>query len=205
LLFTKIPTCQLYGGTSMRPRSAAIFCAALALALALALAGCGGSKSSQSVAPVSFQSAALSGHKIPARYTCDGKNIHPTLEWGSVPSATGQLVLLVVGLTPSQGDHYAVSIEWAVAGISPELHKLSAGQLPPGAYVGLASDGERKYSICPKKGVTETYQFNLYAVRSSLEIAPSFSGISILAAFSTPHTQDSPIGLGAFVARYRRA
>jgi phosphatidylethanolamine-binding protein (PEBP) family uncharacterized protein len=191
--------------TSMRLRPATIPCAVLVLVSALA--GCGGgSSSSQASSTVQFRSSAISpGHAIPATYTCDGKNVHPALEWGEVPSATGELVLMVVGLTPKGKDQYSVSVEWAVSGINPRLHKLVAGQLPAGAHVGVASDGERHYSICPKRGVTEAYQFILYAVRSSLEISPKFAGVSALATLSAPHTQDSAIGQGGFVSRYRRA
>jgi phosphatidylethanolamine-binding protein (PEBP) family uncharacterized protein len=191
--------------TPMRPRPATISCAVLVLALALALAGCGGTSSGQSSTSVEFKSAAISSDRIPALYTCDGKDIHPTLEWGEVPANTGELVLMVVGLTPKAGGQYSVSVEWAVSGINPRLHRVLAGRLPAAAHVGLASDGARGYSICPKPGVTETYQFTLYAVRSSLEISPNFSGISVLSALSAPHTQSSAIGQGAFVALYKRA
>lgn len=188
----------------MRPRSATILCAALLAALALA--GCGDSDSSGPAAKVEFQSPSITtGQPIPALFTCDGKDIHPAFEWGEVPSSTGELVLMVVGLTPKTGDQYSVSVEWAVSGINPRLHRLPEGELPAGAHVGLSSAGKRKYSICPKRGATGTYQFTLYAVRSSLEIAPDFAGMSVLAALSTPDTQNSAIGEGAFVAHYKRA
>jgi phosphatidylethanolamine-binding protein (PEBP) family uncharacterized protein len=189
--------------TSMRPRPATISCAVLVLALVLS--GCGGTSSGQSATFVEFKSAAISSGRIPALYTCDGKDIHPAFEWGEVPANTGELVLMVVGLTPKAADQYSVSVEWAVSGINPRLHRIRAGRLPAAAHVGLGSDGARGYSICPKPGVTETYQFTLYAVRSSLEISPSFSGISVLSALSAPHTQNSAIGQGAFVALYKRA
>lgn len=186
----------------MRPRSAAISCATLIAALVLG--GCGSSDPTQPVAPVRFESAALtSGYKLPALYTCDGKNIHPPLEWGPVPSATSQLVLLVLGLVPTTGKRYSISVEWAVAGINPRLHRLGAGRLPPGANVGSASDGQNTYSICPKRGVSRIYEFALYAARSSLEFSPNFSGISALATFSTTHTQ-SALGKGTFLALYKR-
>ncbi len=190
----------------MRAHRAAISCATLIAALPLA--GCGSSSSAlQPGVAVHFQSADVpAGRAIPARYTCDGKNVAPSFEWGAVPSNTGELVLLVVGLKPSAiANKFSVSIEWALAGINPQIHKLAAGQVPPGAHVGLASSGRRAYSICPKKGVLEAYQFALYAVRSSISLSPKFTGMSALAALSPPNTSTSAIAHGAFVADYKRA
>ncbi|MGO9759729.1 MAG: YbhB/YbcL family Raf kinase inhibitor-like protein [Solirubrobacteraceae bacterium] len=174
---------------------------------ALVLAGCGasGASSTTPITPVLFKSAKITG-PIPALYTCDGKDVAPPLEWGTVPSGTSELALLVVGLTPtSPSNSYAVSAEWGVVGINPGLHKLAAGRLPPGAHVGLASDGRQRYSICPKKGVTEHYQFMLYAVPSSVAAIPAkFEDMSVLAALSKPNTPTSAIAQGAFVATYKR-
>jgi phosphatidylethanolamine-binding protein (PEBP) family uncharacterized protein len=188
----------------MRPRPVTTSCATLIAALAMA--GCGSSSSAPSLATIQFKSAAIAtGHPLPTRYTCDGIDVPPTLEWGAVPSGTGELVLLVVGLAPGSANRYSASVEWAVAGINPRVHTLVAGHLPPGAHVGLANDGQRRYSICPKKGVSEPYQFMLYAVPASLKIAPNFAGISVLATLSRPLTQTSAIGQGAFVAVYQRS
>jgi phosphatidylethanolamine-binding protein (PEBP) family uncharacterized protein len=190
----------------MRPSPTAKLCATLVAALALA--GCGGSRSgAASSDSIPLKSAEIRpGHPIPARYTCDGKNIPPTLEWGAVPRGTGQLVLLVVGLIPSSpsSNQFSTSIEWAVAGISPRLHTLTAGRLPRGTEVGFASDGKTRYSICPKKGVNEYYQFTLYAVPAGLAISKDFEGISALAVLSKPHTRTSALAQGAFITAYKR-
>jgi len=188
----------------MRRLHATVPCATIVVALALA--GCGSTSSDSPTEAVQFQSAEIpAGHTIPATYTCDGENISPSFEWGPVPANTGELVLLVVGLRPTSiGGRYSVSVEWAVAGIAPQLHKLVAGQLPHGAYIGVASSGKRTYSICPKKGVSETYQFTLFAVPPTITISSRFLGMSALAALSTPHTSTSAIGEGSFVAHYAR-
>jgi len=177
------------------------------LVSALALAGCGSSSSASSEGePVQFQSAQIpAGHAIPAVYTCDGQNIPPSFEWGPVPTNTGELALLVVGLKPTAiANKYTVSIEWAVAGINPQIHRIVSGQLPAGAHVGVSTSGKRAYSICPRKGVSESYQFTLYAVPTTVKISPRFTGVTALAALSTPHTTTSAIGSGAFVAHYQR-
>jgi len=176
------------------------------MALALALAGCGSSGTNPPTAvPVAFKSSAIVGQRIPALYTCDGKNITPPMEWGSVPAGTKELVLMVVGLTPSASTNsYSISVEWAIDGVDPALHRLAAGQLPVGAHVGHTSNGTRRYSICPKRGVSKDYQFQLYAVSSLVKIPTDFADLEVLAALSKPHTQVSATAQGAFVAIYER-
>jgi phosphatidylethanolamine-binding protein (PEBP) family uncharacterized protein len=171
---------------------------------ALVLAGCGDSQSSATVPNVTFGSAAIVGSSIPARYTCDGKNTTPPLEWGEVPAGTGTLVLFVVGVIQEPTARtYSLSVEWAVAGLNPALHKIAPGQLPPGAYVGEASDGKRRYSICPKKGQLRQYQFELYALPARDSVSRDFAGGPVLLRLAR---KPSPaIGHGDFITAYRRA
>jgi phosphatidylethanolamine-binding protein (PEBP) family uncharacterized protein len=183
------------------------------LLLALALSGCGRSgaatTTNDSPAPsasvISFTSPAVHGESLPAQYTCDGKNIHPPLEWGAIPSGASELLLLVVGLKPtSTPGNYRASVEWAVAGLNPGLRRLSAGQLPPGAHIGTDSDRKRTYSICPKKGVAERYQFVLYALPSTLKVSPNFAGLTVFGQLSSTNTTTPPTGQGVFLVDYTR-
>ncbi|HSZ05751.1 MAG TPA: hypothetical protein VK778_11240 [Solirubrobacteraceae bacterium] len=186
--------------------SPAISCAALISMLALA--GCGSSDPGTSIAPVSLKSRAIAGTTLPALYTCDGRDIPPTLEWGALPTGTGEVALIVIGLVPGRSStSYSVSAEWAVAGISPLLHTLPAGQpLPPGAHLGVGSDHRQTYSICPGRGLNERYQFMLYAVPLSAGKVPrNFEDLSMLATLSKPGTTTSAIGQGAFVVYYKRS
>lgn len=174
---------------------------------ALALTGCGGSGagSATPAVQVPFKSAAIAARSIPARYTCDGKNVHPPLEWGAVPADTRELVLLAVGLVPTGTGYYSASMEWALAGVKPGLHRLAAGQVPPGAYAGVAAKRKASYSICPQKGVSEHYQFMLYAIPVTAKVLPPrFTGFQVLAAVSKPGTASSAVGKGVFVAAYKR-
>jgi phosphatidylethanolamine-binding protein (PEBP) family uncharacterized protein len=172
----------------------------------LTLAGCGHSGSAvTAVAKVPFASAAILGPSIPARYTCDGKDISPPLQWGTVPPGTGELLLVVVGFTPTLGKNaYSISDEWALAGVNPKLHRLAAGQLPPGTHVGLSSDGKARYSICPKKGTSERYQFELYGIPASIAISPRFVGTRVLTSLDAAHGSAGATAHGAFVVTYRR-
>jgi phosphatidylethanolamine-binding protein (PEBP) family uncharacterized protein len=190
----------------MRPLRKAI--SGAVLVSALALAGCGSSGSNprtDAVVVVPFKSAAIAGTSLPARYTCDGKDVAPPLEWGTVPSGTRELVLSAVGLKPGKtAKTYQVSVEWAIAGVNPKLHSIGAGELPSGAHIGVASDGKRHYSICPKKGVNEQFRFMLYAVPAVATVSPHFAALPILSALSKPNAETSATGVGAFAVTYRR-
>jgi phosphatidylethanolamine-binding protein (PEBP) family uncharacterized protein len=183
---------------------------AVILVVALVLAGCGSSDpATPTVAEIVFSSPAIAAQgPIPALYTCDGKDITPPLEWGSIPAGTGELALFALGFTPNpaKAGTYTATVQWAVAGISPSLHKLAAGKLPPGAHIGLDTDGKAGYSICPKKGSEEHYQFELYAVSSAVAISAKFHGLSVVAALANQKSDATPasLGHGGFSGTYKR-
>ena len=164
------------------------------------LAGCGDSTSSKKLASIAFRSAGIEGTTIPARYTCDGSNTSPPLEWGRVPAGTGTLVLMLVGAKLNAATHTAkLSVEWAVAGLNPALHRIAAGELPSGAFVGEGTHGKRRYSVCPEKGQLEQYQFELYALPPGEAVSRRFAGLPVLAALAG---KSSPaIGHGYFIVR----
>lgn len=173
--------------------------------LALALSGCAGPTAATHVAAIPFKSHDISGRTLPARFTCDGQNIAPSFEWGTVPAGTSTLVLLALGLKPvGTGGQYAVSVDWGLAGINPQLHKLAAGQVPAGAYLGRDSKGRAKYSICPSRGATETYQFEIYAAPDTVVLAPGIEDQVILAQLASARSAGSAIGQGAFIVTYTR-
>ncbi len=187
----------------MRQSSKAIL--STALLCALVLVGCGSSDSPKQVAPIALTSSAITNHVLPARYTCAGRDISPPLEWGAVPAGVGSLVLLVIGLTPNpRTNRYVPSVAWAAAGLNPALHKLAPGRLPRGAYAGVASDGKRSYSICPKKGATTYYEFELYGLTPTVVISPYFAGAPIYNALASPGSSNDALARGRLVAFFKR-
>jgi phosphatidylethanolamine-binding protein (PEBP) family uncharacterized protein len=150
-----------------------------------------------------FRSPAVVDGRLPARYTCDGEDISPPLEWSDMPSSTKELAVLVLGLTPSANNTSEVSVAWALAGIKPGLHRLAAGEVPPGAHVGSAS-GRRRYSVCPAKGKAESYDFALYAVPPSLTVPANFTGVQLLRAIASPTSPAGATAGAAFRVSYRR-
>jgi phosphatidylethanolamine-binding protein (PEBP) family uncharacterized protein len=189
----------------MRPIPKAI--SGVLLLSALALAGCGSDPPAKATAvpKIVLTSPAIPGHALPARYTCDGRNISPPLEWGVVPANTQSLALFVVGLTPEPSTNtIKISTEWAVAGLNPALHKLATGRLPPGAHTGVTPNKQQRYSICPKSGTRVQYQFELYALPASFAIPSHFEAFPLLKQLVEGTGPSHATAHGAFAVAYKR-
>jgi phosphatidylethanolamine-binding protein (PEBP) family uncharacterized protein len=173
---------------------------------ALALAGCG--SSSPAAIPhtdISFKSPVIEGTKIPALYTCDGKDISPPFEWGPVPPQTKELAILVLSIAPSlTPGRYEVAPVWGIAGINPALHKIAAGQVPQGAHLGLTATGREHYELCPPKKLTANYQFSLYAVPSGVTVPPNFGDEQLLSGLASGNTPLASHASGGFPVIYKR-
>jgi phosphatidylethanolamine-binding protein (PEBP) family uncharacterized protein len=191
----------------MQSQPKSILGALLASALALTLGACGGSGSSTPAAIPGFgvSSHAIAGEKLPASYTCDGQDISPPLEWGTVPANVKQLALFVVGFTRSpETGKYKVSVEWALAGVNPALHKLAAGEVPPGAFAGFTKGRTQQYSVCPPKGTSVHYQVELYGVPPAVKVSPGFSDGALLNSLTIPSGKTRALIHGGFPADYTR-
>jgi phosphatidylethanolamine-binding protein (PEBP) family uncharacterized protein len=186
-----------------RMRAARATLMASVLAAGLAAAGCGGSStrvsrpwtasgrgqsrgsSAGAGSPpgrTSSQSAAaafdvtipalLPERWIPQRYTCDGADVSLPVSWSAVPPGTAELAVFVLNLQPVHGRLF---FDWALAGLSPASHGISAGTLPPGAVVGRNSFGNARYSICPAQRTRAEYFFvKVAALPKPLGARPDF-------------------------------
>jgi phosphatidylethanolamine-binding protein (PEBP) family uncharacterized protein len=178
-------------------------CGALLL-LTVSLTACGSTSPSTAAKPIAkiqLTSSAIKQAKIPARYTCDGANTSPPLEWGPVPAGITELVLFLVRVQPGQG---TLSVEWALAGLKPTLHKVAAGVLPSGAYLEPASEGRLGYSVCPATGQTAEYQFRVYALPAGVTAGNEITGPALLNNLTSATPQDRAPAEGGFTASYTR-
>jgi phosphatidylethanolamine-binding protein (PEBP) family uncharacterized protein len=170
------------------------------------LAGCGSTESQRVIPSVVFKSPAI-GTSIPAEYTCDGKDIAPPLEWGAVPGRSSELVVLLVGYAkiPFSSRFRVEGVDWALAGISPRLHRLAAGQLPAGTFIGLGGNHKpQPYSLCPARGSRKYYQFEIFALPASVRVPQEFGNEGAFRVFNA--TKVSPaLAHGVFTASYERS
>jgi phosphatidylethanolamine-binding protein (PEBP) family uncharacterized protein len=149
----------------------------------------------QPIASLAVSSAAFPhGGQIPVRYTCEGGNVSPPLQWGKVPAGTSQMFLIALSLTAgTQG-----GIRWAVGGIDPSSGGFAAGQLPAGAIVGRSSDGHVGWAgICPVKGKPQAVIVMVYALRHPLRLAPGFEPSKVQAQL-TGNTVGRGVVYGAY-------
>jgi Raf kinase inhibitor-like YbhB/YbcL family protein len=68
-------------------------------------------------------SAFSNGSAIPRRFTCDGENISPPLDWGAAPSTTRSFVLLCDDPDAPAGKWH----HWAVYDIDADQTELAEG------------------------------------------------------------------------------
>jgi Raf kinase inhibitor-like YbhB/YbcL family protein len=141
-------------------------------------------------------SAFKAGGSIPTRYTCDGADVSPPMEWHGVPHGAAELFLLAIDLSGSSSD----AIQWAVAGIPPSASGLSAGSLPAGAVAGLNSTGNAGWGgVCGAKGQVHHVAFLFYALKQKLNLKPGFNPIVARNAL-----KGSTLGTGLTLGVYNR-
>jgi phosphatidylethanolamine-binding protein (PEBP) family uncharacterized protein len=184
----------------------------LSVVLSATAAGCAGGvgrggASTGAATPqlIAFASPAIAGGRasgagqtIPVRYTCDGTDTTPSFNWGQVPANTAELVLFLLkvgrAVSTSGGGGVQATVEWAVAGLSPSLHAISAGKLPHGVVVA-----SQRYSICPAKGDAGTYVFQIDALSNQIALEPSFNATRLFAA-----VEGVTVASGTFTSSYKR-
>ncbi len=109
--------------------------------------------------------------EIPARYTCDGEDIAPPLEWHGVPEGAHSLVLIVDDPdAPDPAAPQRVWVHWVLYNLSPDSPGLPEGgePLPVGAVSGLNDWNRTGYGgPCPPIG-RHRYFFKLYALDTVL-------------------------------------
>jgi Raf kinase inhibitor-like YbhB/YbcL family protein len=105
--------------------------------------------------------------ELPQRFTCEGDDHSPPLEWRGVPSGSRSLALLVEDPDAGEGWTHWVLYDLPVTQ-SSLLENLRPVELPLGTHVGVNSWGRAQWGgPCPPAG-RHRYRFTLYALDVSL-------------------------------------
>lgn len=140
------------------------------------------------------------GEKIPKKYTCDGSDISPALNWNSVPAQAKSLALIADDPDAPMGTW----VHWVIFNIPPTVTGLpedvpAKDSLSDGTLQG--KNDFRNYGYggpCPPGG-THRYFFKLYALDTLLQLRPGCSKAELLKAMAG-HT----VGEGQLMGKYSR-
>lgn len=103
---------------------------------------------------------------IPKKYTCDGYDINPPLEFHDIPEEAKSLVLIVDDPDAPNGTW----VHWTMWNINPHRTHISHNSLPHEVSLGITSFGSRGYGgPCPPSGIHH-YHFKLYALDTKLDL-----------------------------------
>jgi hypothetical protein len=124
--------------------------------------------------PLSIRSAAFEPNgPIPARFTCEGDDRSPPLEWSGVPEGARSLALIVDDPdAPDPAAPKRTYVHWVLHDLPPTATGLPEGAgadaLPPGAREGQNDWKRRGYGgPCPPIG-RHRYFFKLFALDTVL-------------------------------------
>ena len=136
---------------------------------------------------------------IPQRFTCDGDDISPALEWSGVPDGTAELALTCED-PDAPGKTF---VHWVLWGIDPgSVQSLDAGTVPAGSRQGGNDFGATGYGgPCPPPGHgTHHYHFTLYAVREPISLSEGASIDELRAAIG----DDGALAEATLIGTYER-
>jgi Raf kinase inhibitor-like YbhB/YbcL family protein len=137
---------------------------------------------------------------IPPKYTCDGSDISPPLQWEGVPEGTKSLALISDDPDAPMGTW----VHWVLFNLPADTRELAENippdsTLPNGAVQGTSDFGRIGYGgPCPPSG-THRYFFRIYALDTELDLAPGATKADLLNAMEG-HT----LGEGRLMGKYKR-
>ncbi len=142
----------------------------LANATLLLMPGSLTGKELRKMTPLTLTSQAFTAKKqIPGRFTCDGQDINPSLEWNSAPIGTQSMALIMDDPDAPVGTW----VHWLLWNIQPGTRHINENSVPDGAIQGLNSWKRNSYGgPCPPSG-THRYFLKLYALDIVLNLPRS--------------------------------
>lgn len=123
------------------------------------------------------------GGMIPPRYTCDGQDISPPLEWKEAPPGTKSLALIADDPDAPMGTW----VHWVIYNIPPNATRLEENIKPEKESKDGMRQGKNDWprigygGPCPPSG-THRYYFKLYALDAMLDLGPGATKADLLQA-----------------------
>jgi len=142
-----------------------------------------------------------SGGTIPKRFTCEGADLSPALEWSAPPSGTESFALIADDPDAPAGTW----VHWVAFDLPPTLRSLPQAvpkkeQLPDGTRQGQNDFGKTGYGgPCPPPGKVHRYFFKIYALDTKLNLPSRATKKDVERAM-----QNHVLAQGEYVGRYSR-
>ncbi|MGI5352707.1 YbhB/YbcL family Raf kinase inhibitor-like protein [Streptomyces sp. CA-250714] len=150
------------------------------------------------MAGIELSSSAFTDHAIiPRRYTRDGDDTSPPLEWSGVPGGTRELLLLCEDPDAPSGTF----VHWLVTGIDPEARSVGAGETPRGGTPLTNGFGGSGWGgpMPPAGDEAHRYFFRLYALPEPVQIPDNASAEDVHRA-----VDGAALASGNIVGLYQR-
>jgi Raf kinase inhibitor-like YbhB/YbcL family protein len=145
-------------------------------------------------------SAFQDGGLIPAKYTCDGADVSPPLQWDNVPQSAKSIALICDDPDAPMGTF----VHWVLFNLPAETRQLAEKvaadkTLPSGARQGTSGFGRVGYGgPCPPSG-THRYFFKIYALDTTLDLPAGARKSDLLKVM-----QGHILAQGQLVGKYKR-
>lgn len=146
--------------------------------------------------------AFAEGEAIPRRYTCDGDDQSPPLEWLDVPGGARSLALVCDDPDAPAGTW----VHWVIYGLSAAITGLAEGVRAVEVTADKARQGRNDFrrigygGPCPPPGGPHRYFFRLYAVDCEVDLSPGATKTALLKAIEGHVVEEATL-----MGRYKRA
>jgi len=145
-------------------------------------------------------SAFAEGGLIPPKYTCDGADISPPLQWDSAPEAARSIALI----SDDPDAPVGTWVHWVLFNLPPDTKELAENippdeTLPNGARQGTSDFGRIGYGgPCPPGG-THRYFFKIYALDTVIDLPAGVRKAQLVKAM-----EGHIIAQGQLIGKYKR-
>lgn len=146
-------------------------------------------------------SAFPSSGEIPVKYTCDGADLSPPLQWSDPPQKTKSFALVADDPDAPVGTW----VHWVLYGIPATVHELPEGVPARDTVAGSGTQGVNDFrkvgygGPCPPRGPAHRYVFTLYALDTDLTLPPRKTKAELVKAM-----EGHVLGQAELMGRYKR-
>lgn len=147
---------------------------------------------------IELRTPAFSDHDfIPDRFTKQGANLSPPLEWSGVPDDAAELALVCEDPDAPRGPF----VHWALLHIDPATDALAENETPPGSLAIRNGFGNAGWDgpMPPVGDQPHRYFFKLYALDRRVELADDAAADTVRTAL-----EEQAVAGGTLVGRYAR-